>query len=257
MIEIVNLTRKYGESTAVDSMNLTIPAGIVFGLLGPNGAGKSTTVKCITGLLRPTAGRIRVLGRDVTESPEETKACIGYVPENPLLFRTLTCREVLTLSGRLYRMEEKALQERISDFLKLFGLAEKRDEQVSALSKGMTQKLAIAAALLHAPKVLILDEPLHGLDAASAAVFKEVVRSFAARGGTVVFCSHTLEVVERMCDEICILSGGRILTKGTVASIVGSAGTASLEEAFIRLTGVTDVDREAAEILSALGGGAG
>ena len=255
MIEIVDFTRKYGETVAVDRMNLLVPAGRVFGLLGPNGAGKSTTVKCITGLLRPTSGTIRVLGKDVTESPEETKAAIGYVPENPALFRTLTCREVLTLSGRLYRMDEATLRERREELLRRFGLAGKGDEQVSALSKGMTQKLAIASALLHAPRVLILDEPLNGLDAASAAVFKEVVRSFAARGGTVVFCSHTLEVVERLCDGICILAGGRVLRQGTVEEIVSATGAGSLEEAFIRLTGLADVDREAAEILSALDGG--
>jgi ABC-2 type transport system ATP-binding protein len=255
VVQIVDLTRTYGAFVAVDGMRLDIPDGAVFGLLGPNGAGKSTTVKCIAGLLRPTSGTITVNGIDVTEKPLEVKAMIGYVPESPVLFRSLTGRELLTLVGRLHRMAEASLAESIEELLGALGLGDKADQQIQSYSKGMGQKLAIAAALLPNPPVLILDEALSGLDAASAAVLKQLLRGLANGGKTVIFCSHILEVVERLCDEIAIVAHGRIRARGSVASIMADCGASTLEQAFISLTGETDVAREAAEILAALGGG--
>jgi ABC-2 type transport system ATP-binding protein len=257
MIRITDLTRMYGSFTAVDRMSLEIPEGTVFGLLGPNGAGKSTTVKCIAGLLRPTSGRILVNDVNVAEDPIAVKAMLGYVPESPVLFRTLSGRELLTLVGRLHRMEEKELRHRSGELLDSFGLGARADEQVQGYSKGMTQKLAIAAALLPNPRVLILDEALNGLDAASAAVLKQLIRGLANAGKTVVFCSHILEVVERLCDEIAIIAQGRVRARGSVASLMTDTRAATLEQAFISLTGETDVAREASEILAALGGKGG
>ncbi len=253
MIEIEKLIRRYGTFTAVDNLDLRVPDGVLFGLLGPNGAGKSTTVKCIAGLLRPTSGRVIVNGVDVAEKPLAVKAMLGYVPESPALFKSLSGRELLTLVGRLHRIEERGLPDRIDELLGSFGLGDKADEQIHAYSKGMTQKLAIAAALLPNPRVLILDEALNGLDASSAAVLKRLLRGLADAGKTIVFCSHILEVVERLCDEIAIIAHGSIRARGSVARIMADAGASTLEQAFITLTGETDVAREASEILSALG----
>jgi ABC-2 type transport system ATP-binding protein len=254
VILISELTRLYGTFTAVDRITLEIPEGSVFGLLGPNGAGKSTTVKCIAGLLRPTSGTVTVNGIDVARDPMAVKALLGYVPESPALFKTLSGRELLTLVGRLHRMDEKELKQRGGELLESFGLGDKADGQVQSYSKGMSQKLAIAAALLPNPKVLILDEALNGLDAASAAVLKQLIRGLADTGRTVIFCSHILEVVERLCDEIAIVAQGRVRARGSVASIMKENGGATLEEAFISLTGETDVSREASEILAAISG---
>jgi len=254
VIQIIDLTRLYGSFTAVDRMNLDIPEGKVFGLLGPNGAGKSTTVKCIAGLLRPSSGKVLVNGIDAALDPMAVKAMLGYVPESPVLFKTLSGREVLTLVGRLHRMEEKALAQRGGELLESFGLGPKADTQVQGYSKGMSQKLAIAAALLPNPRVLILDEALNGLDAASAAVLKQLIRGLADAGKTVIFCSHILEVVERLCDEIAIVAQGRVRARGSVATIIGENGGGTLEQAFMKLTGETDVSREASEILAAISG---
>ncbi len=255
MIQVTDLTRKYGTFVAVDHMRLDIPDGAIFGLLGPNGAGKSTTVKCIAGLLRPTSGKVLVNGVDATEKPLEVKAMLGYVPESPVLFPTLSGRELLTLVGRMHRMDESALGGRIEELLTAFGLGDKSDHQVHSYSKGMAQKLAIAAALLPNPRLLILDEALNGLDAASAAVLKRLLRGLADAGKTVIFCSHILEVVERLCDEIAVVAHGSLRAHGSVSAIMAESGASTLEQAFMSLTGETDVAREAAEILAALGAG--
>jgi ABC-2 type transport system ATP-binding protein len=178
---------------------------------------------------------------------------LGYVPESPVLFKTLTGRELLTLVGRLHRMEEARLGGRIGELLESFGLGEKANEQIQTYSKGMGQKLAIAAALLPNPRVLVLDEALNGLDASAAAVLKRLLRGLADAGKTVIFCSHILEVVERLCDEIAVIAHGRIRAQGSVARIMADAGASTLEQAFISLTGETDVAGEASEILAALG----
>jgi ABC-2 type transport system ATP-binding protein len=223
----------------------------VTGLLGPNGAGKTTTVRAVCGIITPSDGTIRVNGVDVHRDPQRAKAQIGYVPESPEVFSSLTGREYLALSGRLYHMPE-SLATRATELLERFGLLEAADDQLSTYSKGMRQKTVIAAAILHNPSVLILDEPLGGLDASSAAVLKELIRSFADRGRTVLFCSHVLEVVQRLCDDIAILHEGRLLSAGTATGIIEQGGYATLEEAFIALTGETDIEKEAREIVDAL-----
>ena len=252
MIEIKGFTRKFGSFTAVENMNLTIKEGIVFGLLGPNGAGKSTTVKTIVGAIKPTSGQILINGIDVVQSPVKAKKMIGYVPEDPSLFKNLTGKEYLYLLGNLYHMPSKVLDEKITTILTQFGLIERCDEQILSYSKGMVQKLVIASAIIHNPEVLILDEPLSGLDAKAAAILKEIIRSFARRGKTVLFSSHILDVVEKLCDETAILFQGSLLAMGTATDIIKTTGCESLEKAFIKLTGETDVAKEAADIIAAL-----
>ncbi len=252
MIEIRDFTKRFGSLTAVEKMNLVVAPGRVTGLLGPNGAGKTTTVNAICGILAPTEGAIVVNGRDVAREPEAVKSDIGYVPENPAVFSSLSGREYLILSGRLHHMQENDLPGRVAELLNRFGLTEQADELLAGYSKGMRQKVVIAAAILHNPSMLILDEPLNGLDASSAAVLKELIRSFAARGKTVLFCSHILEVVQRLCDDITILHQGRLLISGTATAIIAASRTSTLEDAFMALTGRTDIEREAREIVDAL-----
>ena len=253
MIQLIDFTRRYGNFTAVDGVNLIIPPGEVFGLLGPNGAGKSTIVKSITGAIKPTSGRILVHDQDVTLQPEAVKAKTGYIPEQPAVFKNLTGREYLNFVGRLYHIPPETLSRRTAELLERFNLTEQADNQIFSYSKGMTQKLIILSAFLHNPDVLILDEPLSGLDANAAAVFKQTVRSFAARNKTILFSSHILEVVQKLCDRIAILHNGTILASGTTGEIMQQTATDSLEEAFIKLTGQTDIAKEAADILTALG----
>jgi len=252
MIEIIGFTRRFGSFTAVENMTLRIKEGIVFGLLGPNGAGKSTTVKSIVGAIKPSSGRIIINGKDIVQYPLEVKRMIGFVPENPSVFKNLTGKEYLYLLGNLYHISEKVLDEKVKTILTQFGLYEKGDDQILSYSKGMVQKLVIAAAIIHNPEVLVLDEPLTGLDAKSAAILKEILRSFARRGRTVLFSSHILDIVEKLCDEIAVLSQGSVLATGTAKDIMKQTGCNSLEQGFIKLTGETDVSEEAADIVAAL-----
>jgi ABC-2 type transport system ATP-binding protein len=252
MIEIQNLTRRYGSFTAVDNISLTIKPGSIFGLLGPNGAGKTTTVKCLVGSIKPTSGDILVNGKSVTGSDLEVKRMIGYVPESPSVFRNLTAQEYLQLVGKLYQLPDALLEKKIPEILDRFGLIEKKNEQLLSFSKGMLQKIVIAQALLHNPSVLIFDEPLNGLDAKSAVLLKEIMRTAAGRGKTVVFLSHTLDVVEKLCDEIAILHMGKVLTTGNALSIIAFSGCENLEQAFITLTGEKDIAREAEDIVASL-----
>jgi len=252
MIEIIDFTRRFGSYTAVDRMNLNIEAGCVFGLLGPNGAGKTTTVKSIVGAIKPSSGKILINKKDVNLFPVEVKSIIGFVPENPVVFKSLTGLEYLYLVGKLYHIENATLEKKINDILGRFDLTERAGEQIIAYSKGMVQKLVIASAFLHNPSILILDEPLTGLDAKSVAILKQVITSFASRGKTVVFCSHILEIVEKLCDRMAILHNGRILSTGTSWDIIEQTKCKTLEEAFIKLTGETDITKEAADIVSSL-----
>jgi ABC-2 type transport system ATP-binding protein len=252
MIEIRDFTRTFGSLIAVENMSLSIGKGVVYGLLGPNGAGKTTTVKTIVGALNPTVGEIIIDGINLADDPIKAKRIIGYVPENPSLFKSLTGREYLYLTGNLYHIEKTILKEKAKTLLTQFGLYEKRDEQIATYSKGMAQKLVIAAAIIHNPRVLILDEPLTGLDAKASAILKEIIRSFARNGKTVLFSSHILDIVEKLCDEIAILYKGKLLATGTAGHIMETTGCDTLEKGFIKLTGETDISKEAADIVAAL-----
>ena len=252
MIRTEHLSREYGQKIALFDLNLLVEPGEILGFLGPNGAGKSTTVKILTGMIRPSAGRAIVAGFDIVEQPIEAKKRIGYVPETAALYDGLTASEYLELIACLHHLDRKASQTRSSELLDLFGLANERHQRMSEFSKGMRQKVLIAAALIHRPEVLFLDEPLDGLDANAALVVKEVLKQLAGQGRTILFCSHILDVVERMCTRIVIINQGKQIADGTSEAIREQTGTATLEEAFSRLTGVRDVARLASEFISAL-----
>ena len=252
MIRTEQLSRSYGSKQALIELDLRVEPGEILGFLGPNGAGKSTTVRILTGLIRPSSGRAVVAGFDVVEQPLEVKRRIGYVPEAAALYDALTASEYLELIACLHHMDAKTATTRRGELLELFGLGDVRDQRLTEFSKGMRQKVVIAAALLHRPEVLFLDEPLDGLDANTAAVVKELLKKLAGQGRTILFCSHILDVVERVCSRIVIINEGRQIAAGTAGALCREAGAATLEEAFSRLTGVRDVGQVASELLSAL-----
>ncbi len=242
VIEVRNLTKRYDGVLAVDRISFAIGPGEIVGYLGPNGAGKSTTVKMLTGILRPTEGSITIDGLDLVEHPLEVKRRIGYVPEAGGLYESLTAYEYLQLVGRLYRIPDDLLDRRIEDFLKMFGLDSFLHERLSSYSKGMKQKVLTAAALLHNPKVLFLDEPLTGLDAHSALLLKELLRHLAAEGKTIFYCSHILDVVERTCTRVIIIHKGRIVADGTVEQLKELTRQGTLEDIFKQLTYSSDIE---------------
>ena len=252
MINVERLTKRYGEKVAVDALDLRVEPGEIVGFLGPNGAGKSTTVKVITGLIKPDSGRASVCGFDVVEQPLEVKKRLGYVPETPALYESLSANEYLELISCLHHLDRNTASLRRRELLELFGLSTNANQRLNEFSKGMRQKVVIAAALMHRPDVLILDEPLDGLDATTAMVVKELLKRLAAQGKTIMFSSHILDVVERVCSRIVIIDHGRYVAAGTSAEIRAAEGASSLEEAFSRLTGVRDVGDVTADFLAAL-----
>jgi len=245
MLTIHDLTHVYPNGTrALESVTLEVPRGM-FGLLGANGAGKSTTVKILTGLLSPFEGEARVAGLDPRRDPVAVKRRIGYVPENAVLFETMTVAELLLLVGRLRGISEPVIRARAEEFLAVFDLEGRLGHRIATLSKGMRQKVLLTSALMHDPEVLFLDEPLSGLDAGATILVKELVRRLAARGRTIFYCSHVLDVVERVCDRIAIVDQGRIVAAGTLEELAAQRGTASLERI---LTSVTQADDEGSRV---------
>ena len=252
MIVTQDLTKHYDKKAALQALSMRVDPGEILGFLGPNGAGKSTTVKILTGMILPSSGRASVAGFDVVEQPLEVKKRIGYIPETAAVYDGLTAAEYLDLVAALHHLDPRTSASRREELLSLFGLAGSQHDRLSEFSKGMRQKVVIAAGLLHRPEVLFLDEPLDGLDANAAAVVKELLKKLASQGRTILFCSHILEVVERICTRIVIINGGRQVVSGTAGEILAQTGTATLEEAFSRLTGVRDVGETARDLLSAL-----
>jgi ABC-2 type transport system ATP-binding protein len=252
VIDASALEKDYGGPVALRGLSFTARPGEILGFLGPNGAGKSTTVKILTGMLKPTAGRALVAGIDVVASPLDAKRHIGYVPESAAMYESLTGREHLALVAALHRVAPSTAAARAGELLEVLGLGEAADQRLGDYSKGMKQKVLIAAALLHRPDVLLLDEPLNGLDANSVHLVKEVLRGLAAQGKTILFCSHLLDVVERMCTRILVIAGGQRVAEGTAAEIVAASGAETLDRAFERLTGAASAERAAAGLLSAL-----
>jgi ABC-2 type transport system ATP-binding protein len=246
------LGHSYGGTRALRGLDLCVGAGEVMGLLGPNGAGKSTTVKILTGLLAPTEGRAAVAGYDIARNPLEAKQRLGYVPEQPVLYETLTAAEFLEVVSELHHLDAAVAAQRRGELLDLFGLGDVRHQRLNSFSKGMKQKVVLAAALIHRPDVLILDEPLDGLDANSARVVKELLRSLAGQGKAILFCSHILEVVERVCTRIVVLNRGEQIAVGTPGEIAASVNARSLDDAFAVLTGVRDANQVSGDILRAL-----
>ncbi|MBC7338294.1 MAG: ABC transporter ATP-binding protein [Firmicutes bacterium] len=251
MIKTDGLCKRYGTLTAVDGLNLEVGPGELFGFLGPNGAGKTTTIRMLTGLLRPTAGRVFIGGYDVQREPVRAKALLGYVPDEPVLYEKLTGREFLTFMADLYRVDGSRRNERIPELLELFGLTERGDDLIQSYSRGMRQKIAVAGALVHEPRVLVLDEPTVGLDPRSARVLKDVLRALTGRGVTVFMSTHVLEIAERMCTRVGIIDRGRLIACGTMEELRAQAreDSATLEDIFLKLTGGTEYE----EVIRLLG----
>jgi len=218
-IETTSLTRRFGDFTAVDQVNLTVEAGQFFGFLGPNGAGKSTTIKMLTGLLAPTSGTIRILGADLTQNSAELKRQIGVVPEGMALFGRLTGAEYLNFVGRMYGLDRETAAKRAGELLEFMQLADQPKKLVTDYSHGMQKKLALAAAVIHGPKILFLDEPFEGVDAIAAGTLKSMLQRMIARGATIFLTSHVLEIVERLCSHVAIIHKGRLVAQGSLEEL--------------------------------------
>jgi ABC-2 type transport system ATP-binding protein len=245
------LRRTFGSLAAVDGIDLFVPAGSFYGFLGPNGAGKSTTIKCITGLLRPTAGEIRILGLDPEAEAVEVKRRIGVMPEDLALFDRLTGAETLSFIGRVHGLPRETIESRSRELLELMDLASAADSLVTDYSHGMKKKIALAVALLPAPRLLFLDEPFEGIDAIASRQVKDLLLSYVRGGGTVFLTSHILEVIERLCDHIGVIHKGKLVAQGTVADLrAGTAGGGTLEEVFLGLVGASHGERPALEWLA-------
>jgi ABC-2 type transport system ATP-binding protein len=241
MIELINLSKTYGKLTAVNRVNLTIRQGEVFGFLGPNGAGKTTTIKMMAGLLQPSDGAILIDGHDVRREPLQAKAVTGFIPDRPYLYEKLTAAEFLRFVAELYGMTGAG--RRINELLELFGLADWADELVENFSHGMKQRLVMASSLLHDPKVLIVDEPMVGLDPRGARLVRDIFRDLASRGATIFMSTHTLEIVEKMCSRVAIIHQGSIIAEGSVGELgrLARMENSHLEPIFLKLTGGDEV----------------
>jgi ABC-2 type transport system ATP-binding protein len=237
-IEAVGLTRRFGQHTAVDGVELRIPRGEVFGFLGPNGAGKTTTLRMLCGLLRPSAGEIKVAGADVLREPVKAKARIGYLDEQPFLYPHLTGREFLEFVAALYSVAPADRDARADRLLAALDLTERQHDLVAGYSQGMRQRIGLAALLVHEPEVLFLDEPTNGLDPRSARLVRNLIEELAAAGRTVVLSTHILGIAQALCNRIAIMDGGRIVAVGSLSDLRRQAGIsdADLEDLFLRLT---------------------
>jgi ABC-2 type transport system ATP-binding protein len=239
VIELSKLTKRYGTFTAVDGIDLFVPAGELFGFLGPNGAGKTTTLRMIAGILGPSSGTVRIAGVDVARDPLAAKAKLGFIPDRPFIYEKLTGAEFLRFVAGLYDQSGDEVEHRGRELLALFDLEEWRDELVESYSHGMRQKLIISSAFIHRPDVIVVDEPMVGLDPKAARILKDLFREYTRRGHTIMMSTHTLEVAETLCDRIGIIQNGRIRACGTMHELRASAesGGEGLEQIFLRLTG--------------------
>jgi ABC-2 type transport system ATP-binding protein len=236
-VETRGLTRTFGSFRAVDGIDLAVPSGSFYGFLGPNGAGKSTTIKCLTGLLRPTGGTMRILGMDPLADPVAVKRRVGVVPEDLALFDRLTASETLGFVAQVHGLDAATARQRSTDLLALMDLTGAGSSLVTDFSHGMRKKLSLAAALLPAPRLLFLDEPFEGVDAVASRQIKDLLQSFVARGGTIFLTSHVLEIVERLSTHIGVIVNGRLVAQGTLDELRAGAPGETLEERFIGLVG--------------------
>lgn len=249
MLELRLLTKLYRSIPAVQDVSFTLRPGEILGYVGPNGSGKSTTVKMLTGLLEPTSGHIFFQGADVRQDMVGYKRRMGYVPEEPHLYTHLSGTEYLTLVGRLRGIDDRRLNRKVEDMLTLFDLRESRHSPLSSYSKGMRQRVLISAALLGDPDLIILDEPFSGLDVNASLLFRELLRALAANGRMILFSSHVLEVVEKLCSRVVILYRGRIVAQDSIANLRDLLSLASLEDVFSQLTKREDYGERAREIV--------
>ena len=249
------LTRRFGQLTAVDNIDLRVTPGQFFGFLGPNGAGKSTTIKMLTGLLAPTSGRMELLGLDFASQSIEVKRQIGVVPEGMGLFDRLTGSEYLNFAGRMYGLDKQTARKRSEELLEFMQLADRPKTMIADYSHGMQKKLALAAAVIHGPRILFLDEPFEGVDALAAGALKALLARMTERGVTIFLTSHVLEIVERLCSHVAIIHQGRLVAQGSLeelrAGVPGEGGTKStLEDIFVSIVGQTGAQRAQLEELS-------
>jgi len=237
MIKLTNLTKLYGSLTAVNAINLEVNAGEIFGFLGPNGAGKTTTIKMMAGLLQPTGGSVAIGGFDVQKDPLKAKAITGFIPDRPYLYEKLTAGEFMRFIAELYTMP--SADGRIDELLGLFGLSDWAGELVENFSHGMKQRLVMASSLLHRPKVLVVDEPMVGLDPRGARLVKDLFKDLASQGVTIFMSTHTLEIVEAMCTRVAIINRGEIIAGGSVEELgrLARMENSHLEPIFLKLTG--------------------
>jgi ABC-2 type transport system ATP-binding protein len=252
MLELVGLTKYYRNNAVVDDVSFQVLPGEVTGYLGPNGSGKSTTVKMITGLLEPSAGKVLLDGRDISEDWTGFKRRLGYVPEEAILYSYLTGLEYLRLIGRLRGLREREVEQRANDLLELFSLHGFRHGAISTYSKGMRQRILISAALMHNPDLLILDEPLSGMDVTSAQLFKHLLDELARQGKMILYISHVLEVVERVCERVVIIYKGHVMANDSVERLRDLMHLSSLEQIFSELVEQRDLQAVARDIATVI-----
>lgn len=238
MIRLTKLSKKYGEFTAVDSIDLHVPSGELFGFVGPNGAGKTTTLRMIAGILKPTGGRVEIAGIDIAKDPIAAKSKLGFIPDRPFIYEKLTGAEFLRFVAGLYGEHGPEVEHRARELMALFDLEEWRDELVESYSHGMRQKLIVSSAFVHRPQVIVVDEPHVGLDPKSIKILRELFKEYVRRGHTILMSTHTLDAAESLCDRIAIIAGGKIVACGTMDELrAGAQQKGGLEEIFMRLTG--------------------
>jgi ABC-2 type transport system ATP-binding protein len=247
MIALQGLSKSFGGQLAVDRLSFEVPAGQIVGFLGPNGAGKSTTLKMLTGMLAPSAGTATVCGFDLLREPIDVKRRVGFVPDSGAVFESLTGLEYLEMIAALYGIRKQVALPRIEQFISFFDLSMDTltEKLLGAYSKGMRRKVVITAGLLHNPEVVFFDEPLDGLDANAAVGFKALIQTLAREGKTIVYSSHILDVVERVCDRVVIIDKGRLLVDGAPEALVNERGAGTLERLFTELTGGAELERRA------------
>ena len=250
-LEAHGLVKVFGDLRAVDGVDLAIPRGTFYGIAGPNGAGKSTTLRMLTGLLRPDAGNAVLGGVPVWPDPRAAKAQVGFVPDNPVLFDRLTAPEMLEYAGLLRRMDPAVVAERSTELLHVLDLADEGEKLIADYSLGMIKRIGLAVALLHGPRVLLLDEPFGALDPVNTQVMEDVLQLYRRGGGTVLFASHVMDVVQRLCDRLAVIGSGRVLAEGTVADV---AGGRNLQDAFVELVGGRDLEEGELSWLSSFSG---
>lgn len=242
-VELAGVSKRYDHVTAVDYLNLNVKKGEIFGLLGPNASGKTTTIKMMLGLVKPDSGSVNVLGINVADDPIAVKRRVGYVPESPRIYEFLTGLEFLDFTGDIYGMNPEEKKKRIEEFLEAFDLEGREGDMISSYSEGMKQKVVIISALMHKPELLLLDEPLTGLDPRSARIVKDLLRELASQGVTTIMSTHVLEIAQAMCDRIAIMYAGRLLALGTMDELRQKAKMpeSGLEDIFLKLTGTEDI----------------
>ncbi|MDT3403293.1 ABC transporter ATP-binding protein [Mucilaginibacter terrae] len=250
LIQIQNLSKFYGAKQVLKNLSLDIYPGQVIGYIGPNGAGKSTTVKILTGLISEFTGEVLVNGISMQHNPQEIKKLIGYVPENAELYEVLTPMEYLDFIGKLYDMDEEQLHTRAAKLLTAFGLGNNKDDRMDTFSKGMRQKVLLISGIIHNPQIIILDEPLSGLDANAVIMIKELIMRLSQEGKTIFYCSHVMDVVEKVSDRILLINKGEIIADGTFESLKQNHAD-TLERVFAKLTGRDESDNETDAIINA------